>query len=186
MGHMGAAMPGRLRAPCLPDMRRVGGSTGVCLCAGDGAAVGPCVMGESGAARHPLTRALVLLPGHFKLQTGLQGYGRMAYADGSWYEGNWHEGCKHGYGYMWWSTSNEAHQGIGRHAARHARMRRGCRPLDELDSLACAVLASAPPPAAQVSHATSDAPARLTLRHRHARRQSCLHVDPRWRCPKQI
>ena len=50
--------------------------------------------------------------GYHKFSTSMQGYGRMAYADGSWYEGEWHEGCRHGYGYMWWSASNEAHQGV--------------------------------------------------------------------------
>jgi hypothetical protein len=53
-----------------------------------------------------------LFEGIFKNPTGAQGYGRMAYVDGSWYEGEWHDGMKHGYGYMWWLGSNEAHQGM--------------------------------------------------------------------------
>jgi len=36
--------------------------------------------------------------GAYKKPTGLQGYGRMAYSNGSWYEGSWHHGLKHGYG----------------------------------------------------------------------------------------
>ena len=49
--------------------------------------------------------------GSCKHPSGIQGYGRMAYANGSWYEGEWHNGKQHGYGYMWWASSNEAHQG---------------------------------------------------------------------------
>jgi hypothetical protein len=49
--------------------------------------------------------------GTYKKGIGAEGYGRMAYANGSWYEGYWHNGKKHGYGYMWWAASNEAHTG---------------------------------------------------------------------------
>ena len=87
--------------------------------------VGPCARGlPSAICRLPQlpfpgrclidrqgTKLCRTLAGHYKFATGSQGYGRMAYADGSWYEGNWHQGGKHGYGYMWWSTTNEAHQG---------------------------------------------------------------------------
>jgi len=57
--------------------------------------------------------------GAYKKPTGLQGYGRMAYSNGSWYEGSWHHGLKHGYGYMWWSATNEAHQGNFAHDVAH-------------------------------------------------------------------
>ncbi|EKX38177.1 hypothetical protein GUITHDRAFT_77409, partial [Guillardia theta CCMP2712] len=50
-----------------------------------------------------------------------QGHGRFEYSNGSWYQGGWVADKRHGYGYLFWSTTGEAHQGMFENDLPHGK-----------------------------------------------------------------
>jgi len=62
-----------------------------------------------------------LYEGGYKSSSGKQGHGRLEYANGSWYQGGWVADKRHGFGYIFWSTNGEAHQGMFENDVPHGK-----------------------------------------------------------------